>query len=65
MKYPFDCISDFIFVVDDIEPSDIILIPGGSHPQLMEKAVELYIKGLEQTSRLVSFKALFDPTKSD
>src|SRR5690554_4004664 len=46
MKYPFDCISDFIFVDDDIEPYDIILIPGGSHPQLMEKAVELYIKGL-------------------
>lgn len=47
MKYPFDCISDFIFVNDDdIEPSDIILIPGGSHLQLMEKAAELYIKGL-------------------
>jgi len=44
--YPFACISEFIFVEDTIEPSDIILIPGGSHPQLMEKAAELYHKGL-------------------
>ena len=43
--YPFDCISELVFVETNIEPSDIILIPGGSHPQLMEKAVELYQKG--------------------
>lgn len=32
MNYPFDCISDFIFVETAIEKSDVILIPGGSHP---------------------------------
>lgn len=42
MNYPFDCISDLIFVKTEIQPADIILIPGGSEPQLMEKAAELY-----------------------
>lgn len=46
MKYPFDCISELIFVNDQIEPADIILIPGGSHPQLMEKAAQLYQLGM-------------------
>ena len=46
MSYPYDCISDFIFVETDIKKSDVVLIPGGSHPQLMERAVELYNKGL-------------------
>lgn len=41
-----DCISDFIFVDDDIEPCDLILIPGGSHPQLAEKAASLYKQGM-------------------
>ncbi len=45
MGYPFDCISDFIFVEDLPQPADVILIPGGSHPQLMGKAVELYQQG--------------------
>lgn len=38
--YPFDCITDFIFVRNDesIPPCDVLLIPGGSHPQLMERA---------------------------
>lgn len=42
--YPFDCISDFIFVETEIKKADIILIPGGSHPQMAEKAAELYLK---------------------
>jgi uncharacterized SAM-binding protein YcdF (DUF218 family) len=46
MGYPFDCISDFIFVEDLPQKADVILIPGGSHPQLMVKAVELYRQGL-------------------
>lgn len=46
MKFPFDCISEFIFVETEIEKSDIILIPGGSHPQLVVKAAELYHRGL-------------------
>ena len=45
MKYPFDCISEFIFVETDVEKSDVILIPGASQSQLMEKAVELYNMG--------------------
>lgn len=41
-----DCITDFIFMEDELEKSDVILIPGGSHSQLIERAVELYHKGL-------------------
>jgi len=46
MEYPFNCITDFMFFETGIEPSDVILIPGGSHPQLMERAAELYRQGL-------------------
>ena len=45
MSYPFDCISEFIFAESDIKKSDVILIPGASQPQLMERAVELYNNG--------------------
>lgn len=46
MNYPFDCISEFIFVESDIKKSDVILIPGASQFQLMERAAELYNSGL-------------------
>ena len=46
MSYPFDCISDLVFVKTEIQNSDIILVPGGSEPQLMEMAAELYKQGL-------------------
>jgi uncharacterized SAM-binding protein YcdF (DUF218 family) len=46
MDYPFDCISEFVFAETDVEKSDVILIPGASQPQLMEKAVDLYNIGL-------------------
>ncbi|OZV11520.1 hypothetical protein CIW83_13820 [Tissierella sp. P1] len=46
MRYPFDCISELVFVKTEIQKSDIILVSGGSHPQLMEKAAELYNHGL-------------------
>lgn len=46
MSYPFDCISELVFVKTETKIADIILIPGGSHPQLMEKAAELYKHGL-------------------
>ncbi|MFD1176664.1 YdcF family protein [Paenibacillus puldeungensis] len=47
MKKPFDCLTDLVFVnQDQLELSDIILVPGGSHPQLIERAVELYQLGL-------------------
>lgn len=45
MSYPFDCISDLVFVKTEIQTADIILVPGGSHPELMEKAAELYKQG--------------------
>jgi uncharacterized SAM-binding protein YcdF (DUF218 family) len=44
--YPFDFISEFIFARTELNKADIILIPGGSHPQLMVKAVELYNNNL-------------------
>jgi len=46
MNYPFECITELVFVKTEIKSADIILVPGGSHPQLMEKAAELYNQGL-------------------
>ena len=45
MNRPFDCITDFIFIENQPEQADIVLVPGGLRPQLMDKAVELYKKG--------------------
>ncbi len=45
MNKCLDSITKFIFVEDDITPCDIILIPGGSHPQLAERAAYLYNQG--------------------
>ena len=45
MKFVFSSITDFIFMEDDIEPADVILIPGGSHKQLVESAAKLYHDG--------------------
>jgi uncharacterized SAM-binding protein YcdF (DUF218 family) len=42
MKKPYDCISELVFVETSVEEADVILVPGDSHPQLMEKAAELY-----------------------
>lgn len=44
----FDCISDFIFYSRPTDSADVILVPGGSHKQLMEKAVELYRNGVSR-----------------
>ncbi|MEI4770850.1 YdcF family protein [Psychrobacillus sp. FJAT-51614] len=46
MSYPFECFTNFIFVETEIVPADVILIPGSSHPQLMEQATFLYHQGL-------------------
>lgn len=46
VKKPFDCITEFMFFETEVKPADIILIPGGSHPQLMERAANLYHRGL-------------------
>ncbi len=40
-----DDITDFIFLQDEIEKSDIIFIPGGSHPELGEYSAELWKQG--------------------
>jgi ADP-ribose pyrophosphatase YjhB (NUDIX family) len=45
-RFPFDCISDFIFVEHEVGCADIILVPGGSAPELMHRASELYARGL-------------------
>ena len=39
-------ISEFIFLETPISSADIILIPGGHPPQLMERAAELYHRRL-------------------
>lgn len=46
VNYPFDCISDFIFVETELKKADIILVPGGSWKELGERAAELYNNGL-------------------
>lgn len=38
-------ISNYIFVSDAPEKSDVIFLPGGSHPEQPEYAAELYRKG--------------------
>lgn len=45
-KYPFDCISDLVFVDKHVESADVILVPGSSRPQAIIKAAELYHMGL-------------------
>jgi uncharacterized SAM-binding protein YcdF (DUF218 family) len=42
----FNSIAEFVFVENKISKSDIILIPGGSHVELANKAAELYHKGM-------------------
>lgn len=46
MHEPLEAISEFIFLSEEIKPCDIILIPGGTWPELMERAAELYFRGL-------------------
>ena len=46
MHKPLDAISDFIFVWDEVRACDIILVPGGTWPELMERAAELYFRGI-------------------
>lgn len=38
-------ITDFIFVADEPRKADLIIAVGGSHPQIPERAAELYRKG--------------------
>ena len=45
MRKGYEGITDFIFMEDPLEKADIILIPGGSHKQLVLRAAELYKRG--------------------
>lgn len=38
-------ITDFIFVEDKLEKADVIFIPGGSYPELPERAAQLWKEG--------------------
>ncbi|MEO3944974.1 YdcF family protein [Gorillibacterium sp. CAU 1737] len=44
-QHPFACITELIFVSTELSPADLILVPGGSHPQQMKRAAELYRQG--------------------
>ena len=48
MSYPFDCITELIFVENHVHKADVILVPGCSQSQLMVRAAELYHKGFAQ-----------------
>lgn len=46
MKHDFiKDITDFIFISDPPEQAEVIFIPGGSYPELPEKAAELFHQG--------------------
>jgi len=57
-----DAITNFIFVDDVISPCDIILVPGGSHPQLAQKAAELFNHGM---AKLILFSGRANPKIPD
>jgi uncharacterized SAM-binding protein YcdF (DUF218 family) len=47
MMYPFDCLTELVFIQEEeILPSDIILVPGGTHTKPMKIASELYNTGI-------------------
>jgi uncharacterized SAM-binding protein YcdF (DUF218 family) len=46
MKDPIAAITEFVFLETPVSSADVILIPGGSRPQLMERAAALYHRGL-------------------
>ncbi len=45
---PLTCTTNFIFYETGLERSDVILVPAGSRRQLMERAADLYHRGLAQ-----------------
>lgn len=45
VSYPFDCITEFMFFETNMDYADVIMVPGGSHPQLMESAADLFHQG--------------------
>ena len=71
-KNPFDCITKFIFIEDKPFKADVILIPGGSRPELIEKAVALFKDGYAPyilpsggvNEKLVNWKTEFEYLKN-
>jgi uncharacterized SAM-binding protein YcdF (DUF218 family) len=45
MIHNTDFITNFIFVENSVTPCEVILVPGGSRPQLAQTAAELYKNG--------------------
>jgi len=41
----FDDITNFIFIKDEPEKADVIFVPGGSNPEIAERAAELWKGG--------------------
>ncbi|MCK8059591.1 MULTISPECIES: YdcF family protein [unclassified Fusibacter] len=41
-------ITEMIFISDELGPADVILVAGGSRPELASKAAELYHRGLSE-----------------
>ncbi len=44
-KRIIDDITNFIFVEDELQKADVIFVPGGSYPQLPERAARLWREG--------------------
>ena len=47
MNRNIKAITDFIFVEDEPQRSDVIMVVGGSHPEAAETAAELWKQGYE------------------
>ncbi len=41
----YDNISDFIFVEDELQPADVIFVPGNRYPDMAERAAQLWKAG--------------------
>lgn len=57
-----DFITDFIFVKNNPQPCEVILVPGGSRPQLAQKAAEFYNQGM---AKYILFSGSANPKISD
>jgi len=73
MRKGFESITEFIFMEDEMEKADVILIPGGSHKELIQRAAELYKQGYADyilpsggaNSKLESHSTEFDFLKDE
>lgn len=68
MRTGIESITDFVFMDDEIEKADVILVAGASRPELMYKAIELYEANYSKyilTSGSYNKKLLDNQTESD